>query len=505
MCKSAYPEESQFDDKETIEPALILGHEILNSLAALDGLTEKLALERALQPCEIEQFRSTIHYLQLVGETALGRTAQAEAGRMETRTFAPADLVATAATAFHALAEQAGSTLSVNLALPAGLRLRGDGGRINLIVGNLLSNAVKHAPRATIYLEARLENEAQPEELQLVVEVRDSGPGLPQSIWRRAFAQRSGGLQANRHIGRLPAGRAGGIGLPLLRDCCRSMGAEIQCRSRKGHGTLLRVWIPVQIASERDSGPVSLVAEDCFCLTDLPLLVIEDNPILQEVFSAHLKRWGFACEVEGDGWQGLQAALHKRYAAILVDSQLPGLSGMELVHRLRTEERVHPSTLIFGTTAHADAHMLSAWLRSGLDGVFRKTMATEDLRNLLAPLMGTLAEDAVNEEALLFEMANSGEWQRLRGVWISTLQTYSVQFEAALRDPCSALAHHAGHQLLGHLKALLICRASDELEAFLMANRNGNAAECRRRAVACLCRIPHLCSLVEHHVWRASA
>ncbi|MFE9193469.1 response regulator transcription factor [Micromonospora sp. NPDC007208] len=76
------------------------------------------------------------------------------------------------------------------------------------------------------------------------------------------------------------------------------------------------------------------------------VLVVEDETRLAAALQRGLQAEGFAVDVAANGPAGLDAARHGGYDAMILDVMLPGLSGYELVRRLRTEQHWLPVLML---------------------------------------------------------------------------------------------------------------------------------------------------------------
>ena len=68
------------------------------------------------------------------------------------------------------------------------------------------------------------------------------------------------------------------------------------------------------------------------------ILIVEDEPELREMLAAYLEKEGFAAITAGDGNTGLQAALANRPDLMLVDLQMPGMTGYQMVTKVRESD-----------------------------------------------------------------------------------------------------------------------------------------------------------------------
>lgn len=108
------------------------------------------------------------------------------------------------------------------------------------ILGNLLANAVKYTPvegSITVSVSRTSAGTADPSEGAWVsVEVRDTGPGIPQ-VWRERVFE-----EFTRVPGSAAAGH--GLGLAISRRIARLLGGDIEVESEVGVGSAFTLWLP---------------------------------------------------------------------------------------------------------------------------------------------------------------------------------------------------------------------------------------------------------------------
>jgi two-component system sensor histidine kinase GlrK len=117
--------------------------------------------------------------------------------------------------------------------------MAGDPDRLRQVFWNLLSNAVKFTPRGgTISLHARAERE------QLILDVMDSGPGIPTEERKRIFeAFYQGKTPQGGHV------KGTGIGLSVVTEFVNAHGGSIEILESKSGGAHFRVRLPLRAAS----------------------------------------------------------------------------------------------------------------------------------------------------------------------------------------------------------------------------------------------------------------
>jgi len=121
------------------------------------------------------------------------------------------------------------------------VNISADRGKVRLILENLLSNAIKYTPRSgTIYMRGRAEQE------QLVLEVADSGPGIPPEERKQVFEAFYTGKAPSGHI------KGTGIGLSVVMEFVTAHGGQIEIVDGEWPGAHFRIRMPLKTATNTD-------------------------------------------------------------------------------------------------------------------------------------------------------------------------------------------------------------------------------------------------------------
>ena len=272
--------------------------------------------------------------------------------------------------------------------------LLGDALRLGQILTNLLSNAVKftHAGHVRLTLDL-LREDAQDVVLQFVIE--DTGIGMaPEQIDRlfREFTQAD--TSTTRQYG------GSGLGLAISKRLAEMMGGHIEVSSQPGQGSTFRFTVGfARLAGNADevpdapgAGPDRARGEAgrpgpaAISLQGMRVLLVEDNPINQQIATKLMQARGVAVDVADHGAEALErlAALPPdHYALVLMDLQMPVLDGYQTTAHLRADPR-YAGLPIVAMTAHALDEERQDGLQMGMQDYLTKPYEPHELYTILA-------------------------------------------------------------------------------------------------------------------------
>jgi two-component system, sensor histidine kinase and response regulator len=118
----------------------------------------------------------------------------------------------------------------------------------------------------------------------------------------------------------------------------------------------------------------------------LNVLLVEDNPVNQEVASGMLENLGCQVTIAGDGLEAIQAIVSREFDVVLMDCQMPRLDGYSATQQLRDWERSQQRarTPIIALTANALSGDAEKCLAAGMDAYLSKPFTLQKLQAALA-------------------------------------------------------------------------------------------------------------------------
>jgi PAS domain S-box-containing protein len=308
-----------------------MSHELRTPLNAMIGFAQLLGLDRepALAPHQrdwTQQIqRAGWHLLELINETLDLARIESGAVQLKPEAVELAPLVAACQSLVATPAAERGVALVVQCdpAVPA---VMADPTRLKQVLTNLLSNAVKYNRAGG---SVRLTTAPAPDG-GVAIAVRDTGLGMTREQLDALF-------QPYNRLGREGSGIEGtGIGLVISRRLTELMGGTLEVDSVAGQGSVFTVRLPAAVgeltrpAAFTESAPASYQQR--------LVHYIEDNATNVEVMRGVLaQRPQVVLQVSTLGLDGLAAVRRQRPDLILLDMQLPDISGIELLRHLKDD------------------------------------------------------------------------------------------------------------------------------------------------------------------------
>lgn len=253
-----------------------------------------------------------------------------------------------------------------------------DEDKMSKIVMNLLSNAFKFTPE-----NGRVDVSLSLAGTNLEIAIADTGCGISDDDKKRIFERF---YQAGE--GKHPAGGTG-IGLSLVAEYVRLHGGTVAVADNALRGTVFTVSIPVHDADvrgdahgERAALPAAVEARE----SDVPrLLVVDDNPDLLRFMVSELNT-EYSVVTAADGNEALAEVLRAKPDVIVSDLMMPGMDGIELCRRLKSDDATASIPLLILTAKHEVAAKIEG-LTLGADDYMTKPFNIDELRLRMKKLL----------------------------------------------------------------------------------------------------------------------
>ncbi|MDD2337694.1 MAG: ATP-binding protein, partial [Geobacteraceae bacterium] len=337
-----------------------MSHELRTPLNSLLLLAQGLARNKNgnLTEEQVESARiihsSGSDLLSLINEIL--DLSKIEAGRIELQfgTVTVADLTEGVRDSFQHVADERGIGLEIVVNDDAPGKISSDLKRVEQIIRNLVSNAIKFTEKGGVTVtfgrpasNSGLSWSGIPPGDCLAIAVRDTGIGITpeqHKVIFEAFQQADGGT--SRKYG------GTGLGLSISRELATLLGGEIHLASEPGKGSTFTLYLPPEIDMQaprlhaaitppKKKVPVENgqpeIPDDRNSIepSDRVMLVIEDDPNFIRLLQEKCHEKGFKCLAASTGEDGLELASRHLPRAVILDLQLPGIDGWEVLRSLK--------------------------------------------------------------------------------------------------------------------------------------------------------------------------
>ncbi|MBQ0934095.1 ATP-binding protein [Ideonella paludis] len=371
-----------------------VSHELRTPVNGLAGMTQLMLMGSSLSDADRARLevmdRSTRALQAIISDLLDWAQADARRVRLEREPFSVRELMRDVMVLLQGDADRKGLQLRCHLAPDLPPWLLGDAGRLRQILLNLIGNAVKFTDRGhvVVTLSGSVLGEGADAPYLLHGSVRDTGPGIPDADRDRIFQpfQQADGSITRRHGGT-------GLGLAISANLVHLMEGTMCLDSRLGEGSEFSFTVRLgQVAAE--AAPQAQASSMLPAANDAPrgglrVLVVEDNPVNQVVARAQLEHLGCEVSVVEDGESALALPVPLDYDLVLMDLNMPGLSGLSVAEGLRRREAALAQphrVFICALTACASDEDRQMALAAGMDEHIAKPVRLETLDALLQRL-----------------------------------------------------------------------------------------------------------------------
>ncbi|EKT59993.1 aerobic respiration two-component sensor histidine kinase ArcB [Providencia sneebia] len=276
--------------------------------------------------------------------------------------------------------------------LPA--KILTDGTRLRQILWNLIGNAVKFTQQGEVKLRIWSEKNDQ-----LFFSVQDSGIGIPKDELDKIFAMY---YQVTDSAGGRPA-TGTGIGLAVSRRLAQNMGGDIQVNSEIGKGSTFTLSINAPVIEEEICDTEE--SEEDYPLPALHILLVEDIELNVVVARSVLENLGNTVDVAMNGKDALSMFAPGEYDLILLDIQLPDMTGMDIARQLNAQYSKDDLPPLIALTANVLKDK-KEYFDAGMDGVLSKPLAVPALTQMIEQFWGENVHEHVQKEAHVVDDIN---------------------------------------------------------------------------------------------------
>ncbi len=296
-------------------------------------------------------------------------------------------------------AQKKGLMLTASIAQDVPTMLHGDQTRLRQVLINLVSNSIKFTDQGQVSIQIE-EDSQEDSRITLRIIVSDTGIGISpeqQTQLFQPFHQCDGSL--TRSFG------GTGLGLVITQRLVTMMDGEITVSSATGKGSTFTAVVhldPVKESQTADTQEASLTTDETPDgglpdneittnktkpkLANLAILVVDDNPINLKLTSTLIVHEGGKAVAVNSAVEALDLISSQPFDLILMDLEMPVMSGIEAARRIRQPRSGAEKVPIIALTAHAYAEKQYEVIEAGMDGLLSKPYYPEQLYDMIINL-----------------------------------------------------------------------------------------------------------------------
>ncbi len=274
--------------------------------------------------------------------------------------------------------------------------LIGDAGRIKQVLSNLIENGLKFTETGFVFVDVN--GTQNGDEIHLTIAVQDTGIGIPADKIGSVFEKfnQVDNSSTRRHEGT-------GIGLAICRMLLNRMNGRIEVASTLGEGSTFTIsmTLPVHenaqarlpshdlpktaVATETVVSDQNVVGIKGAEFQRPRVLLVEDNPVNQEVAKEYLGQMGCVVTVAENGRDGAERYKVQPFDIVFMDWLMPEMDGLDATKAIREFEREagRSRTPIVALTANAFAQGHETCLSAGMDAVLSKPFTFDEIQAAL--------------------------------------------------------------------------------------------------------------------------
>lgn len=345
-----------------------LSHEMLTPMNGIMGFVNLLSESKELSRSDryyLESIQNAADNLLVLLEDLLDFSRiEGTQLKINKRVFNVSRSIRNFCSIFNSQLERQHNTLHIEIDPSLPYKLSGDPLRIGQLVKHLTSNAIKFTRRGDIYVRMHELGRTE-EQVEVMLEVEDTGTGIPPEEHERIFDRF---YRAERFEDHLTSGT--GIGLSIVKQIVDQMGGTIKLDSTPGQGSRFQIRLPLDIADDQKVN--RLMQQHGEALSHLRVLVAEDNHINQLLIEENLNNWKVPFTLVDNGKAVLEALNREDFDLILMDVQMPKLGGIEATQTIRQSKTAYQDIPIIALTAYALTEDEQRCLNAGMNDYVSK-------------------------------------------------------------------------------------------------------------------------------------
>lgn len=284
---------------------------------------------------------------------------------------------------FDALTKGIGVKFFIDALMP--LNVKGDCGKLKQVLGNLLYNALKFTDKGEIKLSAETVSNDE-KTVNIKFSVADTGTGIPGNRICDLFKPFT---QLDMSVEKKYAGT--GLGLSIVKNLTELMGGSVSVKSALGEGSVFSVEIPFTACDSTASSSISKafkIPVKPASIEKIKILIVEDDELCAILAKKITEKLGHISDLAVNGNKAIEMLNAADYDMIILDIQLPALSGIDVARAVREKEKKSGRRIpIIVTTAFASGEEREKIMNCGIDEYIAKPIDSAALTGAINRLI----------------------------------------------------------------------------------------------------------------------
>ncbi len=369
-----------------------MSHEIRTPMNGIIGFANLLASTRLdnfqKEYIEIIQYSSN-HLLYLINDIL--DFAKIETGRMsfDRSDFDMRNLVERTAGFFSPQINKKKLIMKTSYECGSDYLVCGDEIRIKQILVNLIGNAIKFTQNGNVEVNVK-EIERSDNGVVMQIAVKDTGIGISEDKIEKIFESF---YQIENSFTKRYQGT--GLGLAIVKGMVEQMKGTIKVKSETGKGSEFIVTFAFGITLKNITNESrSAQTKDAVINEEngqINILLAEDDEASQKLIKYIIEKYGWKIEIIADGNEALNKLNSKKYDILLLDINMPGLNGLNLLDIIKSNPDFPNYNLpVIVISAYAQKELIEKVLASGADDFITKPIYEKDLSDIIFKLVNSI-------------------------------------------------------------------------------------------------------------------